>query len=192
MIILYGGSFNPPTLAHFEIITLLNKLYTPKYIVLMPVGSRYPKPDLLDSEIRLEMTRIMAKSFSNVIVSDFEIMRPFIGTIRALEYLEEKYQEKPTLAIGADNLISLPTWIEAEKLIKNYPIIVFNRLDTLSNDKVKRFEHNHNIKLDIVEFDFNISATKIRNDIKKYRKFLLPEVYEYISKNKLYQKGKSK
>lgn len=56
----------------------------------------------------------MASDFSNVLVSDFELTQPFAGTIRALEYLEKEYNAKVALAIGADNLVSLPTWIEAE------------------------------------------------------------------------------
>ena len=46
MIILYGGSFNPPTLAHYGVVKLLNEVYNPDKIILMPVGCKYPKPNL--------------------------------------------------------------------------------------------------------------------------------------------------
>lgn len=190
MIILYGGSFNPPTLAHYEILKLLNKKYMPAHIILMPVGSRYPKPELAEANYRLAMLKLMSKHFDNVIVSDFEITKPFIGTIRALEYLEETYKEPVALAIGADNLISLPTWIEADNLIKKYQLIVFNRTHILSCEKVKEFEKDHHVELDVISYDYDISASKIRKNIKKYRKHLLPEVYQFIKENHLYKEEK--
>lgn len=189
MVILYGGSFNPPTMAHFEIIKLLNELYTPSRIVLMPVGNNYNKPELLDGEIRLEMTKIMTSKMENALTSNFEVDRPFQGTIRSLEYLEETYNEKVALAIGADNLMYLHTWIEAEKLIKSYKIIVFNRDNLISDEFIDAFEEKYKVKLDIVNFEFDISASLIRSNIKKYRKYLLPEVYDYIKRHKLYKKG---
>ncbi|MGI6787680.1 MAG: nicotinate-nicotinamide nucleotide adenylyltransferase [Acholeplasmataceae bacterium] len=188
MIILYGGSFNPPTIAHYEIIKLLNERYTPERIVLMPVGNNYQKPELLDGKIRLEMTKLMAVKFHNVVASDYEINRPFEGTIRSLEYLEKTFEKKVALAIGADNLLTLSTWIEADKLIKNYQIIVFNRDELLSNEVIKSFEEKYEIKLDIINFEFDISASLIRQNIKKNKKYLLREVYRYIKKNKLYLK----
>ena len=189
MIILYGGSFNPPTMAHFGVVELLNSKYNPEKIVIMPVGCAYPKPELAPCSERFEMLKIMALKFDNVIVSDFELKQPFIGTIRALEHLEKEYNQKVALAIGADNLISLPTWIEAEKLIANYQLIVFNRTHILSRDKVKDFERDHRVKLDIIEFDYEISASKIRSNVRKYKKHLLPEVYKYIKLKGLYDKG---
>lgn len=188
MIILYGGSFNPPTMAHFKIIEILDKLYTPSCIVLMPVGNNYNKPELLDGNLRLAMTKLMTAKFSNAETSDYEIKRPFEGTIRSLEYLEKTYQDKVALAIGADNLLYLDTWIEAEKLIKNYKIIVFNRDNLITEEFIKDFETKYEIILDIINFDFDISASLIRSNIKKYKKYLLPEIYKFIKKNKLYLK----
>ena len=188
MIILYGGSFNPPTLAHYGVVKLLNEVYNPDKIILMPVGCKYPKPELAPCEKRFEMLTLMASDFSNVLVSDFELTQPFAGTIRALEYLEKEYNAKVALAIGADNLVSLPTWIEAEKLIKTYQLIVFNRTHILSHDKIKEFERDHKVKLDIIDYDYEISASKIRSNVRKYKKHLLPEVYKYIKLNNLYDK----
>ncbi|MGI6782128.1 MAG: nicotinate-nicotinamide nucleotide adenylyltransferase [Acholeplasmataceae bacterium] len=188
MIILYGGSFNPPTRAHFEIIKLLNDIYTPHRIVLMPVGNNYHKPELLDGKLRLEMTELMTSKILNAATSDYEVLRPFQGTIRSLEYLEEIYQDEVALAIGADNLLTLETWIEADKLIRKYQIIVFNRDDLLSDEFVKEFETRYQIKIDVINFDFDISASLIRSNVKKYKKYLLPEVYEYIKKHELYLK----
>ena len=192
MNILFGGSFNPPTLAHYEIVKLLDELYTPKRIVLMLVGNNYNKPELIDGKIRLEMTRIMASHFENVVVSDFEVTRPFRGTIRSLEYLVETYKEDVALAIGADNFIYLSTWIEAEALIKNYKIIVFDRDGLITEEVVMLFEEEYGVKIDVISFSFNISASEIRSNPKKYRKNLLPEVYEYIQNNKLYLKEDKK
>jgi nicotinate-nucleotide adenylyltransferase len=138
------------------------------------------------------MTRIMASHFENVVVSDFEVTRPFRGTIRSLEYLVETYKEDVALAIGADNFIYLSTWIEAEALIKNYKIIVFDRDGLITEEVVMLFEVEYGVKIDVINFSFNISASEIRSNPKKYRKNLLPEVYEYIQNNKLYLKEDKK
>ena len=187
MIILFGGSFNPPTNAHFQIIEKLNNLLNPTKIIVMPVGNRYPKKNLASDQNRLEMLQLVSNHFSNVEVSDFEINQPFVGTIRALEHFSNVYNKNICLAIGADNFKTIDQWIEANKLIKNYPIIIFNRQNLIDNQMVTDFEAKYQVKLTIVKFDNNISASKIRSDVDKYRQFLLPEVYAYIKNNQLYK-----
>ena len=59
-IAVYGGSFNPITKAHIEVIQELGKLEWFDEIWVVPCGRRRDKPDLISGETWLEM---MQKAF---------------------------------------------------------------------------------------------------------------------------------
>ena len=42
MIIVYGGTFNPPTVAHQLIANKVIENFKPKKFILLPVGENYP------------------------------------------------------------------------------------------------------------------------------------------------------
>lgn len=85
------------------------------------------------------------------------------------------------LVIGADNADYIDKWNNYEEIIKN-GIIVIKR----ENIKVKLNAPN----VIYINNDFsNISSTKIRNNLNKYKLYLDKRVYNYIKDNNLYQKG---
>ncbi|NLB84705.1 MAG: hypothetical protein GX794_01110, partial [Acholeplasmataceae bacterium] len=85
MHILYGVSFNPPTLAHEAIIKKINDLFKPTKIIIMPVGRSYTRKDHQANIDRIKMLELIAKKYKNVEISDYEINNPFNGTIKTLE-----------------------------------------------------------------------------------------------------------
>jgi len=44
MVLVFGGSFNPPTKAHLEIVEKLLERYEHARVLLLPVGDDYQKP----------------------------------------------------------------------------------------------------------------------------------------------------
>ena len=185
MNILFGGSFNPVTCAHLNIIKLLKERFNPENIIVLPVGDNYTWKDLANFSDRFNMLNLVKDGF---IISDFENNNSkYKGTIDSLNFLSKEYKDL-YLCIGADNLVSFDKWIKYEEILKNYNIIVFKRKGTNPESIIKEKYNNYCNHFHILEFDYDISSTKIRSDVDKYKNYLDIKVYEYIKKNSLYRR----
>ena len=67
MQVVYGGSFNPPTLAHLAIIEYLATRY--EKLIVIPNGKLYVKNGLIDFNHRIEMLKIITNRFDNIEIS---------------------------------------------------------------------------------------------------------------------------
>ena len=130
----FGGSFNPPTYAHLKIAQIALEQCNLDKIFFVPVGNNYKKPELIDEEYRYEMLKILCKDEKNIFAEDIELkQKGNISTIQAFEMIENKYNKicKEDVEIyyimGADNFVKLPSWNNAENLIKKYKYIIFKR-----------------------------------------------------------------
>ncbi len=180
--VLFGGSFNPPTIAHYEIIKYLSLNYDE--VLLLPNGDSYSfAGKILDSfNHRVKMLEIMTKSFSNIKILELENRSDFKGTYHTLRLLNH-----PTFVLGSDCIDKLHLWKHFDELLNENNFIVFNR----GSDDVRSLLNNNkhlNKSLDKFEIiDFNVSdvsSTEFRNDINK--EIVCEEVYDYIIKNELY------
>lgn len=184
MNIVYGGSFNPPTQAHFKIVNKLINVYSESNIIVLPVGNSYNKPELIDFYHRFNMLKIMFKNSKNVFISKLEEIKTFDGTLKSLNELEKTYNNL-VLVIGSDNIKEFDTWINYQELLNKYPLIIMQR----NNDNVELLMEKYkkySIKYEIVEFNEEISSTIIRNNLEDYKKLLDKKVYQYIKENELY------
>lgn len=191
MIIIFGGSFNPPTIAHYKISKYLLQKYKPKHFIFVPVGNNYEKTNLTDFKYRYQMVQIMSNKLKNAFVSDFENQDNFQGTIYTLDYFQNKYQDETLYyVIGADNLLTLTSWVDRERLLNTYKFIVLNRnkiaiLDFIKSDEfLQKYQDAFLIEDNFPEI--NVSASDYR--MKKDDSLVLPEVNEYIYKNNLYDR----
>ncbi len=181
MNIVYGGSFNPPTIAHEAIVKKLEE-FRPENIIIVPTGNCYNKKDLIPFSIRKEMLELV---FSHII-SDVENTSEYKGTINTLDTLSKKYSDL-YFVMGADNLIEIKSWINYQELINKYHFIIITRnsLDVIKYINDNLYEYREKFKF--ISLDFDVSSSKIRNNILKYRDMLNTKVYDYILKNNLYK-----
>lgn len=131
-IAIYGGSFNPPHIAHAWVVSWL--LWTKKVdqVWLIPVyhhafeGKQDKK--LVPFEERLHWCEIFAAQISpDILVSAIEKDLPTPSyTIDTLEELSKRYPEHQfQLCIGSDIIPQLPKWKDWNKIKKVFtPIIV--------------------------------------------------------------------
>ncbi len=184
MNIVYGGSFNPPQIAHKEIYNFLKSKFKPQSIIIMPVGCSYKKPSLIDGMHRFNMCKL---NFKDAIISDLEINNvEYKGTKDTLDRLglEDLYY-----VIGADNLVDLDTWINYKELLKKYRFIVFNR-NHFDCDKIIKEKYSEYVnQFIIVDFCLDVSSSAIRENLEKNKHLLDASVYKYIVENKLYGGG---
>ena len=183
--IIYGGAFNPPTIAHKRIGMYLCNKYKDALILYMPTNSFYNKGDLISFNDRFEMTKLLVKDLGDrVAVSNYEgEEHKFSGT-----YYTLKEFGNPYFVIGADALQNLSTWIKGEDLIKENNFIVFPRsgfnIREIFNQKILKDNIDHFIVIDDYQED-DISSTAYRNE--KDKAVLTKEVYDYIKKKGLYR-----
>jgi len=186
----FGGSFNPPTIAHIDLAKLaiekcnLDKLY------FVPVNDKYKKNGLISFSDRKEMLKIATKNESKIYVSDIEEkIEKQIYAIDIFEIIKEKYSDDEIYFImGMDNFKKISSWKEYEKL-KKYKYIVFER-----NESDESLEININ---DVKEAIFilskntnKISSSKVRRLIQEngnLSEFIDKDVEKYIINKNLYK-----
>lgn len=181
MNIVYGGSFNPPTLAHKKIVETLKSKFNPENIIIVPTGDSYTWKNITPFFHRFNMTCLV---FPNETVLDIEQNNKFEGTINTLRYLSRSYNDLHFI-MGADNLIHIKKWIDYEKLLNEFNFIVFKRdnidIESFINNELQNFKN----KFTIVDFNIDISATKYRESHDD--SLLEKKVAEYIKVNHLYE-----
>lgn len=186
MIIVFGGSFNPPTLAHQHMIDLLHVTFPESVVLILPVGDDYRKPELVSFHHRLNMIHLMTEGMDRVMISDIESKRPWSGTLFSLNELKEIHGAL-SFVIGADNLSGLFDWIDYKTLLATYPFIVMTRQGSMGpHEAEKMFEHLPHT-FHYLNFDEDISSTRIRKHLESSVSLLNPKVYRYILENNLYK-----
>lgn len=187
MQILYGGAFNPPTLAHYEIIKFLLANFPDSNIILLPTNNYYKKLDLAPFKNRYEMLKIMCKNFKSnrVSVSNYEeTLDKYYGTYYILKTFNHPY-----FVIGADSLQNIHQWIKFPEVVIENKFIVFPRDNYDIKSIIANNEILHKCKNNFIIIEnfrkLNISSTTFRS--KHDANLVLEEVYQYIKENNLYE-----
>jgi nicotinate-nucleotide adenylyltransferase len=184
---LFFGSFNPIHTGHLIIANYVTNFFTDKiWFVVSPLNPFKVTSKLLPINDRLDMVKAAIKKNKLFEASDIELNLPSPSyTIDTLIYLKNIHPEHDYfLIMGSDNFLNLPKWKSAERLLKDYKFLIYQRpgfsidLNNLSN----------NIKIVFAPL-INISSTEIRELIKtnKSVRYLVPdEVLKLIKKNNFY------
>lgn len=186
MTIIYGGSFNPPTLAHFEIAKYILEKFPNCDFYFLPTNNSYNKAHLNDFHYRLKMLEIMCEKLGkNAKVSDFEgKLDKYYGTYYTLKHFPDPY-----FVMGADNFLTIESWINFPNIIRDFKFIIIPR-DKINienfidkNPVIKQFKNNFIILDEFKELD--LSSTVYRKT--KDNSLLLEEVAKFIKENNLYK-----
>ncbi|RJX26658.1 MAG: nicotinate (nicotinamide) nucleotide adenylyltransferase [Acholeplasma sp.] len=186
MKIVYGGSFNPPTLAHTKIIERLITLYPSAGMIIVPVGDDYRKKELVSFHHRYMMIKLATKHIENIMISTIEDERPYQGTLATLKELEAIDQEL-LFVIGSDNLVHFDQWINYKELLSSYPCIVMNRSGYMTKEEADLMFQEIPHKFIFLDFDYPIASSQIRNNVHLYRQHLSEDVYQYIKHHHVYE-----
>lgn len=186
MIIVYGGTFNPPTIAHQLIANKVIEDFKPEKFILLPVGEHYPwKSFYVPFKKRFEMLKL---AFKDEIfeISTLENRKTYKGTYYALKQIKKTYKNSVYFLLGADNLSYLDKWISYESLIKEFRFIVIKRKGFNLDEIIKKY-HPYEENFHIIELDLNISSSLFRTEPEKYEHFIPNDVLKYVKENKLYE-----
>lgn len=194
-----GGTFDPIHFGHLVIANEVLDKYNLEKIIFIPAGNpphkSGPKASPFDRYLMANLATLTNEKF---IVSDIEIKKEEKSyTINTVRELIKIYEDTEFYFItGADAVITLPDWHEADNLLRLCKIIAVSRpgFNTLEiNNMLQSIKDQHDGQIELLQVPMlQISSTDIRNRImnKRSAKYLLPEAVEnYIIKNNLYMEN---
>lgn len=194
--LVFGGAFNPPTIAHIELANETRKKLGFDYVIFVPSKMSYieneqKKNFAYTDEERYAMLHAISKKRDWMIVSDYEIhqsKQPRTYTT-LLHFKQEGYTCK--LLFGSDKLEELETgWRYVNEIAHEFGIVCMSRNhdDTSSiinnNAYLKQLEDC----ITLVETPGNyhtISSSKVRSAIQNHKEetikeFVPKEIYDLL------------
>lgn len=199
-IIIFPGSFNPPTTAHRLILTELQRCLPQTPIIILP-ATRTPHKDpagLAPFAHRLAMCQLTVRDMVDVSVSDFAAQVSSDQTIDIIEAYRHAAPEAHIIwVLGADSFVSLPVWHRWRDVIGSTALFVLARPELTQDldaaQPAKEFAATRttdpSVLLDAVawyvdpHFNAPVSATAARAGQNNQ---LLPDVRDYIEQHGLY------
>lgn len=191
---IFGGSFNPPHLAHLIIAELVRDQFHLDQIIWLPNHQSPLKrsEDVAPPEQRLEMTRLAIRDNDAFYLSEMEIRRAGVSyTIDSIRAFQEASPDVDFRFItGSDALGQLDYWREPDEILRRVRMIVFQRPGTEKVGPPTGFED----RIDVASAPLlEISGTEIRERIKSGRSFrymVTEAVHDYILEHGLYRAAK--
>lgn len=187
--IIYGGSFNPPTIAHQTIMERCLMRDDVDEVWVMPSGVREDKQNQLSDELRLYMLELVKHDAFNddprLVISDFELdlPRPTM-THQTVQALEQAYPDRQFRYIfGADSLATMETWEHGERLRHQLGMLIVPR----SGIEIVKTP-NIEVVAGLAELEMSSSEVRARvaYDVS-IEDMVCPAVQAYIDECRLYQ-----
>lgn len=200
---LFGGTFDPVHLGHTNAVrSLLESEISPHRVIIMPAFVNPFKAGIntenrADCGQRLEMCRLAFEKLPCCHVSDYEIKKGSISyTSDTLRHLKTTYPDDEfVLTVGSDSLATLPTWNQADYIIKTARIAAVSRSEEESH---KIEDYSAAVKamggrVTIIKTrPFDISSTEIREKIVNNQDiscYMDENVVKYIVYKSIYKSG---
>lgn len=201
-IAIMGGAFNPPTIGHLKVAQLvlnIGKLFDEVW--LMPCFSHMHNKKMVPVQQRLKMCELLASTDRRIKVFDFECANELGGetyqTVKKLLESDLAKEHDFSMIIGMDNANTFHNWVNYRELEKLIPFIIVPRKGEPIKLDVTWYRNAPHVflKPDANNQIPNISSTDIRTHLRDsfndecspfLKKYLTPEVLEYIMENSLY------
>lgn len=209
-IAIFGGTFNPVHIGHYEIVKYFIDNYIVDEVWVLPsYESPHKDFDTKKSfDDRVNMLKLAFSDLKNVAINTFEEeyynkVNDKTYSYEVLNALKKKYLNcRFHFVVGFDSIKNIHTWHNYVDLIRDYWFYIFDREDnefkTIEQKKnyLDNLGRNFGFKFIYEMFDIkitNISSSEIRNAFKNYdnnveflNKYLNKNVIKYIIDNNLY------
>lgn len=131
---LFGGSFNPPHLAHLIVAEAARDRADLDEVWWIPARNPPHKrgeeaDQLVSSSHRLAMTRLAVRGHSAFSVRELELEREGPSyTVETLRHLQDaRSEDRFVLVIGSDSLVGLPDWRRPDEIVERVELLVYPR-----------------------------------------------------------------
>lgn len=202
-IIVMGGSFNPPTIAHQRLLlTCVNALGADKgifvpsshtYVSIKMRRAKLPK-EVLREDVRLRMLNAMCEENPRLMVEDCEFHRTEKGyTYKSMETIQEKYPDAELYFLaGSDKVSVISRWHRIREFLDRFKILVVKRD---GDDPETRLRENPFLRQYLDRFQIipapdgleGISSSAVRDKLRAgepgAEEMLHPKVWEILKEN---------
>lgn len=200
-IIVMGGSFNPPTIAHQELMLAAVNAIQADMGIFVPSSHEYVKrkmsragtpQEALNQYVRLQMLERMAEDNPRLSVDDHEYhLTKKSRTYDTMVYLQEKNPDAELFFLaGGDKVDIFPRWYRIKDFLEQFHIIVTNRDDydagaALAENSFLSLHRGRFTVIDCPAGIGHISSSAVREkwrseDFEGARAMLHEEVYEMM------------
>ena len=190
---IFGGTFNPFHIGHYEMLTALQNDDSIEKIFVMP--DRIPPHKVCDfmaeDNVRIKMCQIISSEFSKAELCLIEFEREGKSyTYDTIIELKQRYKDKNFVFVcGGDMLVTFDRWYKYEELMKEIPFIAFRRSDidnTLFNSCVKNFS-DLGMRITVMEKTIPaVSSTEIRTDWTCAKELLPQKIFKFLNERGVY------
>jgi nicotinate-nucleotide adenylyltransferase len=186
-VILYGGAFNPPTIAHTKVLEacIAYADTIDAEVWLLPSGTRKDKSIITTHGDRLELAEALVRSANGkdrVKICAYELDRPGLTQTHVTRsHLRESYPDTEFIWVfGSDSIVSMRSlWIEGDRLWNELEMLIVRRPGCPLGDLPPKAE--------VLEIETqNVSSTLVRECIqsgKDYSMYVSSEVYTTLQKS---------
>ncbi len=185
-----GGTFDPPHLAHLFAGEAAYRDLNLDIVTYIPAGAPWQKAsqEVTSAEDRWQMTLLAVEGVRYFEADDREIRREgwtyTVDTLRSFPDSEEL-----VLVLGADAARGIPTWQEADEVLRRALIAVIPRPGVEPNEVDRALHGGRFVWLDTPEVQ--LSGTMLRRQASAGRsiRFLVPDaVWRYVEQNGVYSR----
>ena len=196
---LFGGSFNPPHLAHLIVAEAVREQFGLDEVWWMPAHTPPHKPGaaMASPAHRLEMARLATRSNPAFRVRDDEVARGGISyTVETLRLLQKRHPGAAfSLILGSDSLAGFASWHRPGEIVERAALLVYRRpggsADGKAEGSVPALAPRFARRLRVAEAPLlEISGTALRARRRQGRslRYLVPgAVRAYIAEHGLYR-----
>ncbi len=190
---IFGGSFNPPHVAHLALAEAARDQGGLDRVVWIPAATppHKQRQNLPAAEHRLAMTRLAVAGNGAFVVSDLEIERAGVSyTVDTVRALQAAYPDVAFhLLLGGDSLAQFGAWVEPEEIARRVPLIVYPR----PGADLSRVAPSLMARVTLLDRPLlDPSSTALRGLLRAGRsvRYLVPDaVLAYIAEHGLYAEG---
>ena len=188
---LFGGSFNPPHVAHLVVAEVVRDQFGLDEVWWIPNATPPHKPndELAAVQHRLAMTERTVEGNPAFRVCGVEVERDGVSyTVETLRVLQDQHPDTDfALILGSDSLDHFADWHRPDEIAERVPFIVYKRPGAIESVADPRFVNDVRYAAAPV---MEISGTEVRARRRAGRsiRYLVPEaVRSYIDTHDLYR-----
>lgn len=193
-LILFGGSFDPPHLAHLIIAQYISELLKGP-VRFLPAGNPPHKTPLSSGHHRLEMLRLATAGNPNFLIDDYELnIKEFTFTAHTLERFSREYsvdRDSLYFIVGSDSFNALMNWRNPQEILRLSTLVVYRR-DPVCPETMKVLKEigGKIVLCEAPVIQISSSCIRLRAAQGKPIDYLVPrDVKDYIVKTGLYIAG---
>ena len=187
----FGGSFNPPHVAHLIVAEVVRDQFGLDEVWWIPNATPPHKPndELVAVQHRLTMTERTVEGNPASRVCGVEVERDGVSyTVETLRVLQDQHPDTDfALILGSDSLDHFADWHRPDEIAERVPFIVYKRPGAIESVADPRFVNDVRYAAAPV---MEISGTEVRARRRAGRsiRYLVPEaVRAYIDTHDLYR-----